>query len=277
MNSITPHEFYLQTCGRVIDYDKLYGGQCWDLFSYFSYMVFGRAFSCLTTSYVADLFNDFEKCGLSEYYEKLSGTAGLRDGDWCVWTTYTSNVTNSSHIAMFRLDNGDGTGIFLTQDPGVTGTNPTTQRIISYYNITGYLRPKIYIEYKQDILKPAILLTPVVSINNEADQIRINVSDLRVRSVTSTANNDTIIGMAILNGIYNCYDIKMENGYTWYKIADNQWIAEVDNSLTYIPKMIVESIETKTAVKTINKVKSKAKKEISILKYVWKKIKKYLF
>lgn len=152
MGKITPHEFYQATNGKVINVDNAYGGQCWDLFAKFCQLVYGKTYGCVRTGYVGDFWNYFNECGLGDHFEKRTGA--MQDGDWAIWTRPTANVTDSSHIAMFRADNGDGTGVFLTQDPMGTGNNPTRQRNISYNNITGFIRADIY--------KVAVV-TPVVS------------------------------------------------------------------------------------------------------------------
>lgn len=79
-----------------------------------------------------------------------------------------------------------------------------------------------------------INVTPTVARDETKDQLKINVDDLRVRKAPAT--NQAIVGIAKLNGIYNYYETKEAGGYTWYRIADNQWIANSDNWCTIYPK-----------------------------------------
>lgn len=53
-------------------------------------------------------------------------------------------------------------------------------------------------------------------------QIEVIVDNLRVR--TSPSLNGAILGLA-KKGYYNILDITNADGYTWYRIADHQWVA----------------------------------------------------
>lgn len=63
---------------------------------------------------------------------------------------------------------------------------------------------------------------PTVARNTKVNQIYVSVTNLRVRSTPSTSGSS--IGYAS-KGYYNYYDTKTANGYTWYRIGTNQWIA----------------------------------------------------
>ena len=63
---------------------------------------------------------------------------------------------------------------------------------------------------------------PTVARNTNVNQIYVSVTNLRVRSTPSTSGSS--IGYAS-KGYYNYYDTKTANGYTWYRIGTNQWIA----------------------------------------------------
>ena len=142
----TPHEFFEETNGKIIDIDKYYGGQCWDLFALFTIEYCGRTFSCIETGYVIDLWTHFDEIGLGEYFIKVPNNA-MTDGDWAIWAG-PCMITNSSHIAMFRKDENNGGGIFLTQNPNGK-PNYTHQMWISYEGLVGGLRPKCYIPKKE--------------------------------------------------------------------------------------------------------------------------------
>lgn len=139
MKYINPHEFYLETNGKIIDMDGAYGGQCWDLFAYFTKKYCDRTFSCISTGYVIDLWTHFEQCGLSQYFDKV--TNNYQDGDWFIWKA-PCMITRYSHIAMFRKDNGDGTNVILTQNPN-GNPNYTHQMVCNYDGLVGALRPKV--------------------------------------------------------------------------------------------------------------------------------------
>lgn len=141
----TPHQFYLETNGRIIDVDKSYGGQCWDLWAYFCDEWIGKHWGNLPTKYVIDLWTYFDKFKLGEYFEKVYRWQDFQDGDWVIWQG-PCQITQHSHIAMFRKDEaGTGGGIFLTQNPN-GNPNYTHQMWISYNNYVGAIRPKCYIK-----------------------------------------------------------------------------------------------------------------------------------
>lgn len=141
---------------------------CWDLFAYFTKKVWNRTFSCIKTGYVIDFWNAFDEIGLGEFFEKVTGN--YQDGDWLIWKA-PATITTSSHIAMFRIDNGDGTNVILTQNPN-GNPNVTHQMVCDYKGVVGALRPKIYISQapveeikppiKEDIKQPVEeIVTPV--------------------------------------------------------------------------------------------------------------------
>lgn len=100
------------------------------------------------------------------------------------------------------------------------------------------------------------------------DQLKVLVDDLRIRK--GTATNQTILGLAKQNGIYNYYEVKEANGYTWYKLADNQWIAYQKGWLEiYLKKAPINEETILEYNKTINELKTKndaLKQEIEAIK-----------
>lgn len=73
------------------------------------------------------------------------------------------------------------------------------------------------------IYNPAVPdITPSVARNKYQNQIQVKISNLRVRVAPGTDN--AAYGFA-KKGYYNVYDSKTVGGTTWYKIAEDQWIA----------------------------------------------------
>ncbi len=143
----TPHEYYLSVIGKRFDEDRAYGVQCVDGFHHFCRTVLGYNIEgplCSPTGYAHSIWDNFEKLGFDKYFDKVPSNQ-MVDGDWAVWE-YGSKPCPYSHIAMFRKDNGNGTGIFLGQNQG--STRAYTQINISYSGVRGGLRPKIYHQSK---------------------------------------------------------------------------------------------------------------------------------
>lgn len=70
--------------------------------------------------------------------------------------------------------------------------------------------------------KPAVI-KPVNRDENK-NQIKVITSQLRIRKNHNTTSD--IIGMSEQNKIYDYYEIYKDDKYTWYKLADEQWIAD---------------------------------------------------
>lgn len=77
-------------------------------------------------------------------------------------------------------------------------------------------------------------VTPTVERNINVNQLKVVTTSLRVRKNHSTKSD--IIGYAKVNGIYNYYETHKDLKYTWYRIADNQWIANNGKWLEIYPK-----------------------------------------
>lgn len=85
------------------------------------------------------------------------------------------------------------------------------------------------------------------------NQLKVNVDDLRIREDASI--NSKILGVALLNGIYNYYETKENDGYTWYRIGDNKWLAANNDWITIYPKkeeQLEKNLEIENLKKEIN-------------------------
>ena len=140
----TPHEFYLQVIGKAFDEDGAYGVQCVDGFKAFCRLVLGwnigKKSICSPTGYATSIWDNFERLGFNKYFDKVAPNQ-MVDGDWAIWQK-GSKPCPYSHVAMFRKDNGNGTGVFLGQNQN--GSRAFNQVNISYSGLRGAFRPKIY-------------------------------------------------------------------------------------------------------------------------------------
>lgn len=78
---------------------------------------------------------------------------------------------------------------------------------------------------KEEIVSP----TKADSIKN---QVLINVSELRIRTSPSLSS-PIFASYALQNSYYDYYDTISDDDYTWYKIGENQWIAN-DSTGSYL-------------------------------------------
>lgn len=136
---ITPHEYYLSVNGKTIDMDGAYGGQCWDLYAHYMKTLGYKYANCTTTGYVKDIWNNRKTNGMLDSCIEVSANE-LQDGDIAVWGN--CDACPKSHIAIFRKDNGNGTGIFLGQNQSGKFVD---QKSFTYTGILGCFRPKCYV------------------------------------------------------------------------------------------------------------------------------------
>lgn len=88
-------------------------------------------------------------------------------------------------------------------------------------------------KFRAFILNPAVtddtvIITPVERMEHQ-EQIEIKISSLRMRKEPSL--NGQIHGYAP-KGIFNVLDSAIADGYNWYKIGDNTWVADCDGDAT---------------------------------------------
>lgn len=144
--SKTPYDYYTEVIGKGYDTDG-YGYQCVAGFKHWCKEMLGLNFYNKSicygnphNGYACRIWYNYKSLGLDKYFDKVSPNQ-MVDGDWAIWE-YGSPACPYSHIAMFRKDNGNGTGVFL-------GQNQTKNAVYSQVNITyngllGALRPKCY-------------------------------------------------------------------------------------------------------------------------------------
>ena len=127
-----------------------------------------------------------------------------------------------AHCKSIKLKKGDkvkkGTIVAIM---GKTGASTGVHLHLGMTKIGSdtWLNPQTYNYVPENIIS----VTSVVARDTSKNQLKVLADSLRVRKSAST-ESDTI-GMSVKNGIYNYYEIKADSKYTWYRIADNQWIA----------------------------------------------------
>ena len=145
----TPHEFYLETIGKLTDVDGHFGAQCWDLFAKFCRDAKYPIINCTRTGYVKDIANDMNTNGILNNFVSV-GKDDMQDGDWIVWGE--THQTPYSHIAMVRRVDGKDTryktGEYLITVLGQNqgGTQKATQIQMSTYGALRIFRPKVYVK-----------------------------------------------------------------------------------------------------------------------------------
>ena len=153
----------------------------------------------------------------------------------------TNVEANESRVEMSAITTG--VGAF-----GATGFPAIRQEI--YHDVI-FDKPFIYALLKQNYdsnhnLNYIIMFMGVVNVlDNETEvnkiekngksavlyPIGIAVDSIKIRS-TPTVKENNQIGLAVYGRVYFVYEIKENDGYTWYRISENAWIAD-DGTWTY--------------------------------------------
>ena len=165
----SPHQYYEEVIGKGFDEDGVYGIQCVDGFKHFcrtqlDYNISHRTI-CSPTGYATSIWDNFESLGLDKYFDKVPSNQ-MVDGDWAIWSYNLSNRSCPySHVAMFRRDNGDGTGVFLGENQ--TASRVFTQRNLYYDGLRGGMRPKIYHQNKYINIPPTIEVRNIYTLDTK--------------------------------------------------------------------------------------------------------------
>lgn len=123
--------------GKQIDVDGYYGDQCWDLWARFvcdQGLYDKYDCSCGKYRYVYGVYKKYDKTGAKKYFEKIEDASEVEKGDWLFWDKGSSCA--DSHVALLLKNNGDGTGVCLTQSYG-NGTRILTLDL----DVMGAFRP----------------------------------------------------------------------------------------------------------------------------------------
>lgn len=171
-----------------------------------------------------NFYNDAKRLGLERGQE-------MREGCLICWSG------GKGHIAVCNQVFSDGT-IEICESNYSGGE---FKRFITS-NSNGRWGMSSAYKFEGCIYNPSIkeigLPSPVEK-NNRRDQIRILKSSLRVRTYPSL--KDEIIGLAKI-GYYNYTETKESDGYTWYKIGEWNWIADVKGTTDVIPSFKVGDV-----------------------------------
>lgn len=188
ITKMTGHEFYFETIGKQYDVDNYFGAQCWDLFAYYCDRMGYKRVNCTRTGYVIDIYIDRMNNGVLDNFVEVS-VPRLQDGDWCVF-----DFGNVSHIAMFRLREGDK-GIFLGLNQGADVVN---QSVYELKYIVGCFRAK-------DTMKDYVF--------TDSGSVTVIVDTLNVRDMPSTSAK--IVAEYYRCEIFNYDSVQEKEGYLW--------------------------------------------------------------
>lgn len=107
-------EFIIKYKGKKVDYDKVFGAQCVDLFRQYSKEVLSipeHTGSCSSSGGAKDLFLDYEKMPLEKkYFKRIKTNKRFKQGDIVIWNSNSNN--KFGHVAIFITNVDDKILIF---------------------------------------------------------------------------------------------------------------------------------------------------------------------
>lgn len=102
-------EFVKTYNGKLVDYDKVFGPQCVDLFRQACVDLYGikeHTGSCLTSGGAKDLYLDYNKMPLEKkYFYRISKSKGFVPGDTVIWDKTDKNEYGHVAIYLGKLNN----------------------------------------------------------------------------------------------------------------------------------------------------------------------------
>ena len=189
-----------------------------------------------------ELARDFHECRYTNlrcnacYFIERAQEAGLeignepRVGAIMCWG---GGPSGCGHVAIVeRVDSSNKLFISASDYGGTTFYNATINNDNGRWGLSSSFYFRGFIYQQPDVQEWIRGITPNVERDKYKDQIEVKVPELRVR--TSPSLNGGILGYAGI-GFYNYYATKEVDGYVWYMIAENQWIASNDEWTTIYP------------------------------------------
>lgn len=195
-------------------------------------------------------------CYVQSGYENAKGSTGMASyGNMVQIDHGNGNFTWYAHLASISVQKGQK--VAKGQEIGYMGDTGNSYGGHLHFEVhLGNTRvdPSPYLD--ADLPSP---VTSTVERDENKDQLQVNKIDLRVRKAPAT--NQAILGFAKENGVYNYYETKEQGGYTWYRIAENQWVANTEDWCTIMPKK-----DDKQTIKELQKQVELLEQEVKQLK-----------
>ena len=132
-------EFVKKYNGVKVDFDKVYGCQCVDLFRQYAKEGLGipeHTGACASSGGAKDLFLDYDKMPIEKKYFK-KGTRGFSAGDVLIWNS--SGTNKFGHVAIMLGTVGKSLIVFEQEGFKQDGAKINLR---SKENLLGYLRKK---------------------------------------------------------------------------------------------------------------------------------------
>lgn len=211
--------------GQKIDFDGLYGLQCFDWFNRYATDLFSVPTKLLYAhSYAYQLFTNFN---MGDYFTKIANTASFvpQKGDVCIWSSALNG--KAGHVAI-ATGEGNTKEFYVTeQNTDGTGTKPSAKVKRNYNYFLGVLRPKDQSVFK-DPDKTAI---GTIFVANRKYKVTAK-SGLKIRAGAGT--NYGVVGSAAKGKSYKLIEFLKVGNDIWGKISTKHWICVSQSGTLYV-------------------------------------------
>ena len=156
------------------------------------------------------------------YGHLLEGSLKVKKGD---------KVKMGQQIAKMGKS-GIATGCHCHYEIYIGGAN--TKYRVDPLPLTYVFPDQVVCNSDKDIVKYYTPMTKPVERNTKVDQLEVIKNKLRIRTEPSLKGE--ILGFAE-KGYYNDLETKVADGYTWHKVDEYNWLADVDDYVELLPKV----------------------------------------
>lgn len=209
-------------------------------------------------------YNKYDKLSTGDacnYYKRKDGYKRGQEPKLGAIGCYSGGKKDAGHVLFVEeiKSNGD----IVTSNSAYGGTRFFMKTLTKK---SGYKYSSIH-KFQGFIYNPVEFntnnVTPTVERDETKDQLKVLTTELRVRTDHNTSAD--ILGVAQKDGIYNYYETFKDDKYTWYRIADDQWIANNGSWLEIYPKKESEEEKMKELIEKLEKENLELKQKNSIL------------
>lgn len=139
------------------------------------------------------------------------------------------NKDGAGHVAVVEIDYGkDATKVYTSESAykGSAFYNKTREKGNGNWGMSSSYK---YLGCINNPVVKNILVIDSVNRDELRNQFKVLATELRVRKNHNTTSS--VVGTVKTNAIYNYLDVYKDDKYEWYKIADEQWVANNGNYL----------------------------------------------
>lgn len=190
---------------------------------------------------------------------ELYGSIPLKKGDILEWDDHVATMISTDRLASSFYTGEHGKSIYEGKydTRNFASLKEMSDWMVANYPYRFYHETDVATESNQIGSLPKYILVSPESVepvqrDPGRDQIEVLTNEQNIRD-----NDGNIVGVAE-SGFYNVYGSKQANGYIWYMVAENRYIALVKGRVVFLPsnyeELKKENEELKRRLEEISKL-----------------------